>query len=88
MPTKRTTLRFSDERQQLLGEASEIVADSSDDDLPMTDVIDAALTHPVGSEQNIQAARDEHPPHVIQWTANTSVRALRYRTRVESRWRV
>ncbi|WP_425504251.1 DUF7386 family protein [Saliphagus infecundisoli] len=39
------------------------------------------------SETNIQKARDEHPPHAIQSIANTSVLALRYRTRVESRWR-
>ncbi|WP_114579057.1 hypothetical protein [Saliphagus sp. LR7] len=53
MPTKRTTLRLSDERQQLLDEASEIVADVPEDDPPMADVIDAALTHLVESEQNI-----------------------------------
>ncbi|MFC4990589.1 DUF7386 family protein [Saliphagus infecundisoli] len=87
MPTKRTTLRLSDERQQLLEEASEIVADDPEDDPPTSDVIDAALTHLIESETNIQEARDEHPPHVIQSIANTSVLALRYRTRVESRWR-
>ncbi|MFC4986709.1 DUF7386 family protein [Saliphagus infecundisoli] len=69
MPTKRTTLRLSDERQQLLEEASEIIADGP----PMADVIDAALTHLVESEENIQNACDEHPPHVIQSIANTSV---------------
>ena len=85
MPTKRTTIRLSDDRQQLLEEASEIVADGPEDDPPMSDMIDAALTHLVESEQNIQG--EEHPPHVIQSITNTSVLALRYRTRVESRWR-
>ena len=85
--TKRTTIRLSDERQQLLEDAAAIVADSPNDDPPRSDVIDAALTHLIESEQNIQDARDEHPPHVIQSIANTSVLALRYRTRVESRWR-
>lgn len=32
MPTERTTLRLSDERQQLLEEASEIVANRPEDD--------------------------------------------------------
>ncbi|WP_449289506.1 DUF7386 family protein [Natronococcus jeotgali] len=55
----------------MLEEASEIVADGpDDDDPPMSDVTDVALTHLVESEQNI---------------ANTSVIGLRYRTRAESR---
>nr|WP_232833877.1 hypothetical protein [Saliphagus sp. LR7] len=53
MPTKRTTLRLSDERQQLLEEASEIIAGGPEDDPPIADVIDAALTHLVESEENI-----------------------------------
>jgi hypothetical protein len=87
VPAKRTTLRLSDKRQRLLEQATEIVADSPEDDPPMADVIDAALTHLIESEQNIQNARDEHPPHVIQSIGNTSVLALCYRTRVETRWR-
>ncbi len=35
--TKRTTLRLSDERKQLLEEASEIVADSPEDEPPMSE---------------------------------------------------
>lgn len=56
-------------------------------DRPGSDVTDAALTLLVESEQNIQNARDEHTSHVIQSITNTSVLAVRYRTRVESRWR-
>lgn len=50
-------------------------------------MIDAALTHLIESEENIQGARDEHLPHVIQDIANTSVIGLRYRTSVNTRWR-
>ncbi len=53
MPTKRTTFRLSDEREQLLEEASAIVADDPEDDSLMADVIDTALTHLAESEQNI-----------------------------------
>lgn len=42
---KRTTIRLSDERQRLLEEGSKIAANGPDDDPPMSDVIDAALTH-------------------------------------------
>ncbi|MFC6764804.1 DUF7386 family protein [Natrinema soli] len=63
------------------------MADGPNDDAPTSDVIDAALTHLIESKQNIQDARDEHPPHVIQEIATTSVVGLRYQTRVESRWR-
>lgn len=87
-PTKRTTLRLSDERKQLFEETSEIIADGPEDDFPMSDVIDASLIHLLESEENIQDGREEHPPHVIQSIANTSVLALRYWTRVKSRWRV
>ncbi len=84
--TRRTSLKITDERERLLEEASEIVASGPDDDPPMSDVLDAALTHLVQSEENIQAAREEVSPEVIQ-RFNTDVVGLRYRTRVESRWR-
>lgn len=87
MGTKRTTLRLSDERQRLLEQAEEIVRDGPDDEPPTSDVIDAALTHLIESEENIDAAREEHSPTVISDIANTSVIGLRYRTRVESKWR-
>lgn len=48
------------------------------------DVIDAALTHLIESEENIDNAQSEYPPNVIQNIANTSVIALWYRTSVES----
>jgi len=49
-------------------------------------VLDAALTHLVQSEENIQEMRDEEKPEVLQ-QFNTDVLGLHYRTRVESRWR-
>ncbi|WP_425504259.1 DUF7386 family protein [Saliphagus infecundisoli] len=42
--TKLTTLRLSDEHQRLLEEANEIVADGSEDDPPMADVIQECTT--------------------------------------------
>lgn len=48
--TKRTTIQLGDERQQLLNQANVIVADSQYDDLPNSDIIDAALIHPVSRE--------------------------------------
>ncbi len=84
--TKRTTLRLSDERQRLLDEAKEIVADGQYDDPPNSDVIDAALTHLIESRENLDAARGEIDPTTVQ-QFNTSVLGLRYRTSIESRWR-
>jgi hypothetical protein len=84
--TRRTSLKITDERQRLLDRASEIVASDPHDDPPMSDVLDAALTHLVESERNIDDARAELDPETIQ-KFNTSVLGLRYRTSVESRWR-
>lgn len=83
----RTTLRLSDERKRLLEQASEIVADGTDDDPPTSDVIDAALTHLIQSSENIDAARDDYDPETIKDIANTDVLRLYYRTNVESPWR-
>ncbi len=85
--TKRTSLKLTDERQRKLEQASAIVAVDEYDDPPMSVVIDAALTHLLESEQNIQDARGKVDPETIQAIANTSVLGLRYRTSVESRWR-
>ncbi|PHQ40444.1 hypothetical protein DJ69_01305 [Halorubrum persicum] len=85
--TDRTTLRLSDERKRKLDRASEIVAGGPDDDPPMSDVIDAALTHLIESEDNIQKVRDRYPPQEIKDCCNTSVLGLRYRTSIESKWR-
>lgn len=84
--TKRTTIRLTDERQRLLDQAKGIVAASSSDDPPNSDVIDAALTHLIESHENLDEARSELDPTIIQ-EFNTSVVGLRYRTSVESRWR-
>lgn len=87
MATDRTTLRLSDERKRLLDQASEIVADDPADDPPMSDVIDAALTHLVESQANLEDVRDEYPPQQVKDCCNTSVLGLRYRTSIESKWR-
>ena len=84
--TKRTTIRLSDERQMLLEEAQRIVASGSNDEPPMADVIDAALTHLIESQQRFDEARDELPPTTVK-KFNTSVLGLRYRTTIESKWR-
>lgn len=83
----RTTLRLDDERKRRLDRASAIVAAGPNDDPPRSEVIDAALQHLIESKGNIEDARGEVDPETIQKVANTSVFGLRYRTRVESRWR-
>lgn len=87
MPADRTTIRLSDERKRLLEKASRIVASDDHDDPPMSDVIDAALTHLIESHENIQEARGEIEPTTIQELCNTSVIGLNYRTRIDSKWR-
>jgi hypothetical protein len=83
----RTTLRLSDERKHKLDQAKEIIAGGPDDNPPMSDVIDAALTHLIESETNLHDVRDRYPPHEIKDCCNTSVLGLRYRTSIESKWR-
>lgn len=87
MVTDRTTLRLSDERKQLLDQASAIVAHGPNDDPPRSDVIDAALVHLIQSESNIRDVRGKHDPQTIQEIANTDVLKLHYRTSVDSEWR-
>ena len=87
MPTKRTTLRLNDERQRLLDQAAGIVARDEHGDPPTSDVIDAALTHSIESRENLETARETHPPQIVQECCNTSVLGLRYRTSIEERWR-
>lgn len=84
--SRRTSLKITDERERQLEKASEIVASGPDDDPPMSVVIDAALAHLIQSEENIRKARDEMDPATVQ-RFNTDVLGLRYRTRIESRWR-
>jgi hypothetical protein len=50
-------------------------------------VIDATLTHPGESKENINEARDEHDPRVIQHIANTQVLGVHYRTEIREKWR-
>jgi len=59
-------LKITDERERLLEEASEIVASGPDDDPAMSDVLDAALTHLVQSESNIQVALSGVRPEAVQ----------------------
>lgn len=87
MATDRTTLRLSDERQRLLDRAAEIVAADPSDDSPMSDVIDAALTHLIESHENLEDVRDRYPPQTVKGCCNTSVLRLRYRTSIDSVWR-
>ncbi|ELZ35189.1 DUF7386 family protein [Halorubrum distributum] len=84
--SRRTSLKITDKRERQLEKASEIVASGPDDDPPMSVVIDAALTHLIQSEENMREAREELDPATIQ-QFNTDVIGLRYRTRIESRWR-
>jgi hypothetical protein len=87
MSTDRTTLRLSDERKRLLDQASEIVASDPSDDPPMSDVIDAALTHLIESAENLEDVRDRYPPQEVKDCCNTSVLGLCYRTSIEQKWR-
>ena len=87
MTTDRTSLKLTDERKVLFDQASEIVADGSDDDPPRSDVIDAALTHLIESHENMENVRDSYPPQTIKECCNTSVLGLYYRTSIESKWR-
>jgi hypothetical protein len=87
MTTDRTTLRLSDERQRLLDQAAEIVAADPSDDPPMSDVFDAALTHLIESNENLEDVRDRYPPQTVKDCCNTSVLRLRYRTSIDSVWR-
>lgn len=62
------------------------MANDPDDDPQMTMVTDAPLAHLTHSEVNIREARDELDLTTIQ-RFSIDVIGLRYRTRLESRWR-
>jgi len=85
--TKRTTLRIDDERARLIEQASNIIRRDDLDEPPMSDVIDAALTHLIQSRENIDGGRDTYPPQTIKDLAGTDVLTLHYRTAIVSRWR-
>ncbi|WP_408957559.1 hypothetical protein [Natrinema sp. 74] len=87
MATDRTSLKLTDERKQLFDQASQIVARDKADDPPRSDVIDAALTHLIESQENLDDVRDQYPPQQVKRCCNTSVLGLRYRTAIESNWR-
>ncbi|WP_135828947.1 DUF7386 family protein [Halorussus halobius] len=85
--TRRTSLKLTDDRQRKLDRASEIVASDPADDPPMSDVLDAALTHLIQSAGNLEDVRTEYPPQEVKDCCNTDVLGLRYRTSIESQWR-
>lgn len=85
--TDRTSLKLTDERKLLFEEASRIVARDSNDDPPRSDVIDAALTHLIESEENLELVRDKYSAPTVKDCCNTSVLGMRYRTSIESKWR-
>lgn len=87
MATERTSLKLTDNRKQLFDKASDIVASGPSDDPPRSDVIDAALTHLVESEENLQDVRDKYPPQTVKDCCNTTVLGLRYRTSIKKKWR-
>jgi len=87
MATDRTSLKLTDERKLLFDKASEIVADGAADDPPRSDVIDAALTHLIESEENLEDVRSKYPPQEVKDCCNTSVLGLRYQTSIQSKWR-
>lgn len=84
--TKRTTIRMTEEREQLLASAKEIVAAGPADDPPNSVVIDAALTHLIESEQNLDDAMELMDPATLE-QLNTSVLGVEYQSSVESSWR-
>jgi hypothetical protein len=84
--TKRTTIRMTEEREQLLASAKEIVAAGPADDPPNSVVIDAALTHLIESEQNLDDAMELMGPATLE-QLNTSVLGVEYQSSVESSWR-
>jgi hypothetical protein len=81
-----TSLKITDERERQFEKESEIVVSGPADHPPMSAVFDAALIPLIQSEENIRKARDELGPATIQ-RFNSDVLGLRYRTRIESRWR-
>lgn len=78
--TKRTTIRLTDERQRLLEQAKGIVASDQYDELPNSVVIDAALTHLIESQENIEDAIEG-----IGANNNTGVQHLRAWSTIEHR---
>jgi len=87
MATDRTSLKLTDERKLLFDQASAIVARDDTDDPPRSDVIDAALTHLIESQENLADVRDQYPPQTVKDCCNTSVLGLQYRTSIDSMWR-
>jgi hypothetical protein len=75
----------TENREHKMNQARELLG--IDKERWRADVLDAALTHLIESEANIDDARDDHDPRVIQEIANTSVLGLHYRTEIRDKWR-
>ncbi|MDG5759702.1 hypothetical protein QA600_10155 [Natronococcus sp. A-GB1] len=71
--TDRDTLQLSDERKRLLEQAEEIVSADSSDNPSMRKGIDAALTHLIKSQENLEDVRDRYPLVDVKDCCNTSV---------------
>lgn len=84
--TKRTTIRLTEEREQLLARAKAIIAAGPTDDPPNSKVIDAALIHLIESEQNLDDAMATMDPTTVE-QFNTSVIGVQHRSTIESNWR-
>jgi hypothetical protein len=82
--TARTGLKRTDESQRPLDRARAIVASDERDDPPRSDVMDAALTHLIGSQENLEDVRDRKPAATVKDWCKTGVIGLRSRTVIES----
>lgn len=81
------SIRKSDERKRRVDRLKELLARDESDDVPVSKVFDAAMIHLLESAENLEDARDEHDPRVIQAIANTSVLKLHYRTSIDQVFR-
>ncbi|MFB6229298.1 MAG: hypothetical protein ABEH88_12240 [Halobacteriales archaeon] len=75
----------TENREHKMNQAREVL--DIDKERWRADVIDTGLTHLIESEANINAAREDHDPRVIQEFANTSVLGLHCRTETRDKWR-
>lgn len=84
--TKRTTIRLTEQRKRLLDRAGKVVAAGPTDDPPNSVVIDAALTHLIESEENLEDVMGTMAPEKIE-QFETSVVGVDHQWSIESNWR-
>jgi len=82
-----TSLKLPERRKRLFRDAEEVISRKWSTDPARSEIIDAALTHLIESEENLDEARGKYPPGTVKDCCNTEVLKLRYRTSVESGWR-